>query len=1090
MRKILTLKLLGILLVLTCSMQAQQKTVEGTVTDEAGFPLAGATIAVKGTTTGASADFDGNYSLTVNENATLVVSYVGYITLEVSVAGKTTINVTLQEDVSQLNEVVVVGFGTQKKESVTGATSFVKMEKIIADRPVVNATDALQGIASGLGVTIGSGQPGNTATSINIRGFTSINGGSPLILINNVPGNLEDINPRDIESISVLKDASASSIYGARAAFGVVIITTKSAKRNEKTKFEYSTTTSVSRPSDLPEKATTREFVEALAEWGEQSYFAGQNVQDWLGYLDMWDNDPSQLNLVKDPITGQTYPIHYDGGQHYPLADSNIIGDFLDHFGYSTIHNFGISGGADKLAYRVNTGYSYEDGIMVTNRDNFKKYNINALLDADISNSLKSTTNILYRSSVQSRPNAQYSNAIQLRMYDPIGWFEYEDQNETLIAPFDTPGNVVRYSEPGKTYVDNLRLFQKVEWKPFKNLVLTGEYTYEKNNRSDLNVGNGQRYISSFRFNPTITADNVFTNSSIFRGKRQTVYNGLNLYGKYNLELGGHNFKLLAGINREQEDFEGLFASRNGLIDPTTPTFELAEGESIDISESFYQWAVVGYFGRFNYNFKERYFLEANLRYDGSSRFAQDDRYVVLPSFSAGWNIAKEPFMENVGFISLLKPRASWGEIGNQRTVFFRTNTDDYYPTIPGYSPYSARWINLETNQQFLTFNPAQLVSAGLTWEKVVTSNLGLDIGMFNNRLNASFEVYKRETIGMLTEGQPLPNILGTIPPLQNAADLETSGWEASLGWNDRIGDDFTYSLNINVFDNTSEITKFENPGGLISDFYVGQQLGEIWGYVTDGFYTVDDFVEGTLDADLAGDNRQLKPGVATFTGNVPYPGDVKFKDLDGDGFISSGNGSLITELDDQGNPITNSEGVITTGPGDRKVIGNSRKRYQFGINGYMAYKGFDMSFVLNGVGKEDGWRSTDLIWPFPGTFDNIYKHQLDYWTPDNQDAYYPRIYGNAAGGNNDSNYGRSRRAQTKYLSDESYLRIQNITLGYSLNDSKLLNKLNIDKFRIFVSGNNIHTFDKLPKGLDVDQGSNGVYPIMEQYSIGFNLTF
>ncbi|WP_242130577.1 SusC/RagA family TonB-linked outer membrane protein [Aestuariivivens marinum] len=1086
MRKLLTLKLLGILLVLTCSMQAQQKVVGGSVADESGLPLSGATIAVKGTNTGVSADFDGKYSLTVNENAILVVSYVGYITQEVSVAGKTIINVTLQEDVSQLDEVVVVGFGTQKKENVSGATSFVKMDEIIADRPIVNAAEALQGVAAGLQVTNTSGQPGANSVGINIRGFTSLNGGSPLILINNVEGSIEDLNPRDIESVSILKDAAASSIYGARAAFGVVLITTKKAKRNQKPRFTYDNTTSVSTTTDLPEKATTREFVEALNDWGVRDYFAGQNVERWLGYLDQFDSDPSQLNLIIDPINGTTYPIHFDtnGSQYYPLADSDLIDEFLNNFGYSSIHNFTVSGGGESVAYRLSSGYTYEDGIMITNQDNFKKYNINALVNADVAHNLESTTNIFYRSSVQTRPRADYASAIQLRMFDPTGFLDIDGE----AFPVDTPGNLVRYREPTKGYVDNTRLYQQLKWEPFKNLELTGEYTYEKDLVSNYSLNNGRRFARAHLYAVNGTAEDEIRNSSLSRSKSQTVYNALNLYAKYNFSLGGHNFNLLAGLNKEEENFESFSAFRNGLIDVTTPTFELAEGENWDISEAFYDWSIIGYFGRFNYNFKERYFAEANFRRDGSSIFAKGDRFVDLPSFSLAWNIAKEPFMKNVDFISMLKPRFSWGEIGNQiaRKI---GGARDYYPFNPGYESFFASWINLGSDLRYLTFEPAQLISAGLTWEQIISTNLGLDVTMFSNRLDASFEVYRRETKGMLREGEPLPGILGTSAPFQNVADLETTGWEATLSWKDRIGKDFTYNININVFDNIAEITKFNNPGLLLSDFREGQRLGDIYGYVTDGYYTVDDFVEGTLNADLSGASRELKPGVPTFIGETPYPGDVKFKDLDGDGFISSGNNTLITEFDSNGEPIKNADGVITTGPGDRKVIGNLRKRYQFGVNGSASYKGFDFSFVLSGVGKQDLNRNSDLIWPYPSVFDNIYKHQLDYWTPDNQDAFYPRIYGDPNNGNTGSNYGRSRRDQTKYLSDESYLRIQNITFGYSL-DSKFLQKIKVNKFRIFISGNNIHTFDRLPKGLEPDQGSNGVYPIMTQYSLGLNLSF
>lgn len=1092
------------LLLITNIMQGQQaKDIKGKVIDETGFPLSGASIIVKGTTNGVAADFDGNYTINANNNDILVISFIGYVTQEIAVNGKTTINITLIEDTSQLDEVVVVGFGTQKKENVSGATSFVKMDEIIGDRPIVNAAESLQGVAAGLQVTNTSGQPGANSVGINIRGFTSINGGSPLILINNVEGSLEDLNPRDIESISVLKDAAASSIYGARAAFGVILITTKKAQRNQKVRFTYDTTTSVSTTTDLPQKATTREFIEALNEWGVRDYFAGQDVEQWLGFLNQFDSDPSQLNLIMDPVNGTTYPIHFDtaNSQYYPLADSNLIDEFLNNFGYSTIQNFTVSGGGENIAYRLSTGYTYEDGIMVTNRDNFKKYNINASVSADLASNLESTTNILYRSSVQSRPRANYGSAIQLRMFDPTGWIDIDGE----AFPVDTPANLVRYRDPSKRYIDNTRLYQQLKWEPIENLVLTGEYTYEKDLVSNFTLNNGRRFARAHLFTVNGTAQDEIRNSSLSRSKNQTVYNALNLYAKYNFSLKNHNFNLLLGLNREEENFESLSASRNGLIDVTTPTFELAEGEDFDISEAFYDWAVVGYFGRLNYNFKERYFAEANFRYDGSSIFAEGDRFVELPSFSLAWNVAKEPFMKDVDFISMLKPRFSWGVIGNQRARGLRRDNDgdlvsfrDYYPFNPGYQSFLASWINLNTDLRYLTFEPAQLISAGLTWEKIVSTNLGLDVTMLKNRLDASFEVYRRETLGMLRPGQPLPGILGTGAPFQNVADLETTGWEIQLGWKDRIGD-FRYNINVNVFDNTSKITKYDNPGQLIGNFfnntqeddyyYEGFNVGDIWGYVTDGYYTADDFVDGTLNADLSGANRQLKDGVPTFIGRVPYPGDVKFKDLDGDGIISDGNSTLITEFDAQGNPITNADGLITTGPGDRKVIGNSRKRYQFGVNGSASYKGFDFSFVLSGVGKQDRWRDSDLIWPYPSVFDNIYKHQLDYWTPDNQDAFYPRIYGDPNNGNTESNYGRSRRVQTKYLSDESYLRIQNITFGYSLN-GKLLNKLNVNKFRVFISGNNIHTFDKLPKGLEPDQGSNGVYPILTQYSVGLNLSF
>lgn len=1090
MKQRIVYKLVLIFMLVVNLINAQNKTITGTVLDETANPLPGASIVIKGTSKGTSTDFDGNYTLQVQREDILIISYIGYVPQEIPVGSQNIINVTLQPDTNVLNEVVVVGFGTQKKENVTGATAFVKMDEVLGDRPIVNAAQALQGAAPGLQVVSTSGQPGATGTSINIRGFTSINGGSPLILINNVPGSLEDINPKDIESVSVLKDAAASSIYGARAAFGVVLITTKQAKRNQKIKFDYSVTTSMSKASEIPEKATTREFVEALNTFGENSYFAGQNISKWLGLLDLYDTNRSQLNLVTDPVTGNVYPIHFElsDNQYYPLADSNIIEDFIDNFGYSAIHNFGVSGGGEKVAYRLNVGYSYEDGVMVTNKDSYTKYNINTSVDADISSNLTSTTNILYRSSIRSVPPAQYASALQLRMYDPTGFF---DDGSGDVLPFESPGNVVRYSTPNKVNIDNLRLFEKLEYKPIKNVSLNGEFTYEKEGTYSVNINNAQRYYSTFRFNPTQSEENAFTNSSLRRSQTHRTYQGVNLYGKYKASIGDHNFDVLLGFNKENEKYEYFTAFRNSLIDPTTPTFNLATGENFTIADNYWDWAVVGYFGRFNYNYKERYFLEGNLRYDGSSRFAPEDRFVWLPSFSAGWNVTNEPFMDNIKALSLLKFRASWGQIGNQiaRKPAAQGGGDDYYPTIPGYENYSPEWINLNTGLRYVSFIPAQLISPGLTWETITSQNIGVDLAFFNSRLTTTFDYFIRDTKDMLTAGSELPDVLGAEPPFQNAADLRTEGWDLQVGWRDSH-DDFNYGITVNVWDNQSEITKFDNPAGLISQYYVGQKIGEIWGYVTDGYYTVDDFVPGTLNADLSGSGRQLKDGVPYIeNAPTPYPGDVKYKDLNGDGIINDGNGTIYPEFDSQGNLVAH------TGPGDRQVIGNSTRRYQFGINGNIGYKGFDFSFALNGVGKRDVWRGTDadvdLIFPYISGFDHIYKHQLNYWTPDNQDAFYPRIYGDASTGNTDSNYGRSRRIQTKYLSDESYLRIQNITLGYSIS-KKALEKMKIDKLRIFIAGNNLHTFDKLPKGMEPDQNTKAAsrYPIMTQYSLGVNLSF
>jgi len=1050
--------------------QQQQPAVSGTVTDESGQPLPGVTVVVKGTTQGTVTNADGEYTLAdLPENATLQFSFVGMRTQEVVVGDQTTIDIEMVVDAIGIEEVVAIGFGVQKKENITGATSFVKMDNILNDRPIVNPALALQGVSAGLQVVSNSGQPGDTRTSFNIRGMTSINGGAPLILVNNVPiDNINDINPKDIESVSVLKDAAASSIYGSRAAFGVILITTKGAQKNQSMTFEYATTTSLAQPMELIEKASTRQFVEALNEWGEYDYFAGQVIDNWLNYLDTYETNPESLTYVKDPVTGENYPIVVDPtGQFYPLDDSDLVGDFLKDFGYSTIHNFTMSGGSERIAFRINAGYSFEDGVMVTDKDKYEKFTTNALVDADLAKNLNSSTQINYRSSFRSQPQAQYNQAVQLRMYDPTGHIDLMDPTGTLdletsnILPFETPGNVVRYSEPGFTNNDNLRIFQKLEYELFKDLTLTGEYTFEKQFYKFSRVEEQMGFVSPFKFIENSTPEIRYENTKLFRSSSDDKYHGLNLYAKYKLTKGHHNLHFLTGYNREKEVHTGFNVNRKTLISVDQPSLNLALGE-FDGGDNYYDWAVLGYFGRINYNYNSKYFLEVNGRYDGSSSFAKDDRFVFLPSASAGWNIANEKFLENMQNLSLLKLRASWGKIGNQ--LVRTSGSRDYYPYIAGYEAYNPYWIDRNLNMRYTSFNPAQLVSGGFTWERVQTTNIGLDFGFFNGRLDGSIDLYKRKTIGMLSAGIQLPAILGTEAPKQNIADLEVKGWELELGWHNRTGK-VNYGINCNLSNNSGEITKFLNEGMLINNYYVGQKIGEIWGYVTDGYYTVDDFVEGTLDAHLWGPDRQLKEGVPYIeNAPTPLPGDVKYKDLNSDGIINAGNNTLITEYDEEGNMIPH------TGPGDRKVIGNNSRKYQFGINGYAEYSGFDISFILSGVGKRDLNINSDVIWPFPSDFDNIYAHQLDYWTPDNQDAYYPRIYGNPEG-NTNSNYARSRYTQTKYLSDGSYIKIQNITIGYSV-PAQTLNRVGINRLRLFVSGDNLVTFDHLPKGLDPDQSA------------------
>jgi TonB-linked SusC/RagA family outer membrane protein len=694
--------------------------------------------------------------------------------------------------------------------------------------------------------------------------------------------------------------------------------------------------------------------------------------------------------------------------------------------------------------------------VMVTNKDSYERMNLNANLDADLANGLTSRTTVFYRYSERSNPVAQYGLAITgNRMYDPTGYFELPNGD---VLPFDTPGNIVRYRYPGQTNVQTLRIFQQFEYEVMDDLTLFGEFTTQRGSTKTLGFNNQPRFANRFLFEEESSDQ---TRTQYNRGYNDHVQNGINVYADYHRNFGAHNLNLMTGYNWEGRENEGFSVNRTHMISNEVPGINTAIGD-YGGGDSHGAWAVIGYFGRVNYNYDSRYLLEGNVRYDGSSRFAQGSRFGLFPSVSAGWNISNESFMQNVDPISSLRLRASWGEVGNQ-------NVADLYPTYPGYTTPEVRWLNLLNDERFVSILPANLVSPLLTWERVRTANAGLDLALFNNRFNATVDVYRRETLDMLAPGRELPAILGTPAPFANVADLETMGWELALNWRDVRGD-FRYRVNFSLYDSKTTITQFDNPSGLLSQYYIGMEIGEIWGYVTDGFYTIDDFVEGTLDAHLSGPNRQLKHHVPRIDGAPnPFPGDVKYKDLNGDGVINHGNNTLED-------------------PGDRTIIGNSSPRYQFGLNGNVGYKNWDFSFVITGVGKRDLNLDGHVMWPWPSQFGNLYAHQLDFWMPDNQNAFFPRVHGNPFD-NSGSNYGQSRRTQTKYLSDGRYMRINNITLGYTLPQS-LMGPVGVEKLRVHVSLNNIYTWHNLPTGLDPDQPDTGAYPFMRQLSAGINLVF
>ncbi|WP_349318268.1 TonB-dependent receptor [Chitinophaga sp. MM2321] len=1030
--------------------------VKGKVTDSKGLPVPGVSILEKGTSNGTITNDQGEFSLNVQSDASiLIIRSIGYVQQEIK-AGSQEIKVVLQEDLSAMSEVVVVGYGSQRKANLTGAVSSVKMDEVLGDRPVSSASQALQGAVPGLQVTFGSGQPG-TSTALNIRGFTSINGGAPLVLVDNVPMDIDDVNPKDIDNVTVLKDAAAASIYGARAAFGVILITTKKGKKNQPIKFNYSTNLTSSTPISLPQKATPIELVSALKDFGTTSYWTGQNVDTWLGLLKEYNQDHSKYPNGSTTVNGLMYP----------LAETDLYGDLFTR-GFEQLHNFSFGGGSEKTTFRVSGGYTGEDGILVTNKDKYTRYNLNTYVSTELTKNLNASVNLFYKNSNRTTP-ANYSglfyNAITYSSYMPTGFGTAPNGD---VLPYNTPNNVVKTEPINTTFGDDLRLFGKLEYNPLNGFKVTAEYTFNKSNSDDRKIQDKNEYINA------ATYDRQFLNNNTryTRANNQTTYQALNVYANYTKELGNHHLNFLVGTNQELSKQESFTINRLDMLSSQVPSLSTSTG-TIDGDDSFGEYAISGYFGRINYDYKNKYLLEVNGRFDGSSRFPATQRFGFFPSVSAGWNVSEESFMKPLAdVIPQFKLRGSFGEIGNQ-VVNNTDGTPNYYPYVPGLATYNAAWTDPATNLKYLSLHMPALVSSSFTWETVRTLNFGTDISLLRGRLNTSFDWFQRSTLNMLAPGADLPAILGAAAPLQNVADLQSKGWEWEMSWKDKIKE-VSYSIGFNLSDSRAYITRYNNPAGLLTinasgqldNYYVGEEIGEIWGYVTKGYFTIDDFEKGTLNANLQ--KGTLLSGVAGSKGVQQNPGDVRYEDLNGDGVIFTGNNTLANS-------------------GDRKVIGNARRRFQFGVFGNASYKNFDFSFFLQGVGKRDMWLSDQLYWPYLNQFGTLYKHNLNYWTPENPDGFYPRSYPDAAG-----NTTSSRNVQTKYMSDGAYLRVKNITLGYAV-PKHLLKRIFIDNIRVFVSGENLFTFDHLPAGMDPEAdivSDGGIYPFMKKYSFGVNVNF
>ena len=1029
-------------------MIAQQNgTCTGVVLDSTGETVIGASVVVKGTTNGTITGLDGDFSLSnVKKGDIIQISFVGYITQEVVWNGQP-INVTLKDDTQTLEEVVVVGFGTQKKVNLTGAVSTVD-SKAISARPVNSVVDALQGAVAGMNFsTATSGGTLNSSKSFNIRGTGTIGAGSsvsPLVLIDGMEGDLNALNPQDIDNISVLKDASASSIYGSRAAGGVILVTTKSGKEG-KTTINYNNSFRFNSPLNMPEMMDSYTWA---------NYMNTASVNSGAG---IWFSD-SKLQQIKDaqsnPNAQKMFANSNNRWEVWDATDILPVGntDWLkEQFGnsFTQEHTLSVNGGSEKMKYYFSANYLNQEGILRHGDDNKQRYAVTAKINADLTKWMKLTYSSRFTRTDYQAPSVMvngtdefYHNMCRywpiIPTTDPNGHWVPESYIERLQ-------NGGMYKTQGDVLAQQLAL----RITPLEGWVINAELNYRINND---NSHTDWQTTYGYNVNNEPFVD-FNSNSSVREYNYKSNYFNPNIFTEYSRSFSDHNFKVMVGFQSEWFRQRTVSGQQYGILSGL-PTLDTTSKDA-KVSGAYNKWTTAGFFGRLNYDYKGRYLFEANIRYDGSSRFLRDNRWNWFPSFSAGWNIAQEKFWEDWNMtekINTLKLRASWGELGNQ-------NTDSWYPfyqTI-SYKQQNGGWL-VNGNKPNTAEEPA-LVSSLLTWERSRTWEVGLDWGALNNRLTGSFGYFQRKTYDMVGPAQDLPDVLGAAEPKVNNLDMTSKGWDLQVSWRDQIND-FRYGVSLTLSDNTVTIDKYPNDSKELSKYYAGAKLGDIWGYTTIGIAGSQE----EMDAHLAKADQSA-------LGNNWTAGDIMYADLNGDGVVNKGE-----------NRVDNH--------GDLSIIGNSTPRYNFGLNLDAAWKGFDVKIFFQGTLKRDYMAGSATFWGATGTgkWQALgFKEHEDYWTPDNKGAYYPRP---------DWSGSRNTKTQTRYLQNAAYCRLKNLTLGYTLPKS-LTEKFYVENLRFFVSGENLLTITSFtgisdPELIGAGYGGNlgKTYPLQKSVSLGLSVTF
>ncbi len=1059
----------------------QQSRVTGKVTDSSGLPLPGVSVVIMGTSEGTVTDARGNFSLKgVPANATLIFSFVGMKTQEIALEGRTKLIVSMEEETFGLEEVVAIGYGTQKRANLTGSIDQINANEI-AIRPSPDIILSLQGLMPGLNIQPNTGDPRATP-DINIRGFNSINGGSPLILVDGIEGELDRINPADIESVTVLKDAASAAIYGARGAFGVILVTTKKGKEGE-VKINYSNNFGWTTPT------TRTDFI-------SDPYLYGKTVDDALwGYngTSYTGYDEEDWETIKKVSNGEIEPFHeiMPNGNAKFFYKTNWYDYLFKKWTPTQNHNISVAGGTDKLKGYLSGRYFKTGTIEDIADGHLIRYNLNANLSFKVNDWI------------------EISDKIQLSTNDELtyggykgDWYDLFNSSVTMYFLFPFEPNFINGVPFDKNGAGaGAALESKAYWKrnyneqiintfsatltPFKDLVVNFDYSNKIYHTLNTTRLTNFDYMTGAKLLSQTVGLNRLTES---RGRSH--YNAMNLYATYTKSIGkSHHFKLMAGYNEEEYEADNILGEQGNLLSSTLSNLSLGT-DLLRATGSTSLWAVQGIFGRFNYDYKDRYLLEVNARRDGSSRFPKKSRWGFFPSVSGGWRVSREKFwepMEHV--ISSLMLRSSYGKLGNQSVglyTFAQTMNNSL-----------SNWL-IDGNKPNYVSVPAPLPKV-VSWEETSTVGIGADLGFLDNKLKASFDWYEKQTTGMYLPGEPLPSVFGASEPKENIAGLSNRGFELSLGYQTKFnlkGSPMRIKASVSVSNFVAKITEYPNPEGVMSDYWEGQRLGEIWGYHIDGQFQTDEEAKA-YQAGFTNPTKSLGQVYKYIVNTVQNKewkglkaGDVKYVDSDNDGEISKGNYTLEDH-------------------GDLRKIGNALPQFPFGFSFSADWKGFDLSLAGAGVMHQDWYPNGDLYWGF------YYRPYLSFirkdllneaWSPENQGGKYPQKYrGYAALGANRS----LGEVNDYYLTNLGYLRLKNLTIGYTI-PKRITKKANIDNLRVYFSGENMLTwsFGKLTRYVDPEQAGSGInlsdpggavkmntgdewtdYPLGKTFSFGVNVT-